>query len=345
MIARASSASCALAGLLLILSLSSCDRSPARAPTTTIATEPSFEVELKPLTPLLPNRTTHPAVDSLGNIYWVQEADRRDDVLFVIGEGEVPRVTQLSARRFPRAVMGSSGRQGHIQDVAAGPDGEIYFYFYGELGPKSLAAFGRYVPRTSKIQILADTSILADASGMGLSLPLAHGRIVFDGRSIWLWLRRTDAWAMFRIDPTKLPASGTTTLAKAYTATALDGRPLDLTRNEYDISAAGDDKLFLIDPVEGRLMTLSSGGVAKVVQSLLGFPSTTISTPTLDAKGQILVFAANADPIKPAKVEDIDNPTPPNIAYPAMLVFGDHHLLAISQTSSHTRLPSVWHPT
>ena len=165
---------------------------------------------------------------------------------------------------------------------------------------------------------------------MGLSLPLAHGRIVFDGRSIWLWLRHTDAWAMFRIDPTKLPASGTTTLAKAYTAATLDGLPLDLTRDEYDISAAGDDKLFLIDPVEGRLMTLSSGGVAKVVQSLLGFPSA-LSTPTLDAKGQILVFAANADPIKPAKVEDIDHPTPPNIAYPAMLVFGDHRLLAISR--------------
>ena len=184
---------------LLAPAMCSCDRTPA-VPTTLPVAEPAFQLVLKPLTPLLPGRPTHPAVDPLGNIYWVQEADRDDDTLFVIGDGEVPRTTQLSAATIS-AALGVSGGRGHIQDVVAGPSGEIYFYFYGSVGRQALAAFGRFFPKTGAIQILADTNSLANVSGMGFSLPLRRGRTVTDGKVIWLWLRHTDASAIFRIDP------------------------------------------------------------------------------------------------------------------------------------------------
>ena len=49
---------------------------------------------------------------------------------------------------------------------------------------------------------------------MGLSLPLQRGTVVSDNRFVWLWLRHTDAWAMFRFDPSKLPTLGMVTPAK-----------------------------------------------------------------------------------------------------------------------------------
>ena len=110
----------------------------------------------------------------------------------------------------------------------------------------------------------------------------------------------------------------------------LDGRPLDLTRDEYNISSAPDQNLFLVDPVEGRLLKISPSGVATVVQSLLGLPAA-LSTPAVDAKGQILLFAPNGDTIKPAKLEDINKPMAPPVAYPAVLVFGESHTTYIAR--------------
>src|SRR4051812_19566369 len=69
---------------------SACDRRPAAAPLPPSTQPLGYQLEIKPLTPLLPARDTHVAVDSLGNVYWVQESDRGDDTLFVIGEGEIP---------------------------------------------------------------------------------------------------------------------------------------------------------------------------------------------------------------------------------------------------------------
>ena len=69
---------------------------PRPVAATTQAADPVLDLDMKPLTPLLPNRPTHTTVDHLGNIYWVQETDRRDDTMFVIGEGGIPRATQLS---------------------------------------------------------------------------------------------------------------------------------------------------------------------------------------------------------------------------------------------------------
>src|SRR2546421_6635643 len=134
--------------LFALTMLCACDRAPAHAPATTAPAPATLELELKPVTPLLPNRPTHFAVDTLGNISWVQETDRGDDTMFVIGEGEIPRATQLSAANVA-ALLGASGGRGNIQGIAPGAGGEIYFHFSGSLGRKSLAAVGRYLPRTA----------------------------------------------------------------------------------------------------------------------------------------------------------------------------------------------------
>src|SRR6266496_3162555 len=186
--------------LLCITLLCACDRNPPHNPITTAPSEPVFELELKPVTPLLPNRPTHFAVDSLGNINWVQETDRGDDTMFVIGEGEIPRATQLSAGNIAAALGASEGR-GNIQGIAAGPAGDIYFYFSGSQGRKTLAAVGQYLPRNAKIRILADTAAVASATATGRSLPLARGSVLSDHRFVWVWLRHTDSWSVFKIDP------------------------------------------------------------------------------------------------------------------------------------------------
>jgi len=161
--------------LLSITLLSACDRQPAPLPTT--APDPVFELELKPLTPLLPSKLTHLAVDPLGNIFWVQESDRGDDTLFVIGEGDIPRATQLSADSIA-ALLGAPGGRGNIQGIAAGPAGDIFFYFNAAQGRQTFSCIGQFTPKTAAIRILADTANLAAATGMGQSLPLARGSVV-----------------------------------------------------------------------------------------------------------------------------------------------------------------------
>src|SRR5262245_51794444 len=103
----------AMAALLLV----ACDNRRA-GPTSLPARAVVFELELKPLTPLLPDRPTHLAADLLGNVYWAQETDRRDDTLFVIGEGGIPEATQLSAGNIGAALGAPSGVRGNIQAIA-----------------------------------------------------------------------------------------------------------------------------------------------------------------------------------------------------------------------------------
>jgi hypothetical protein len=191
------------------------------------------------------------------------------------------------------------------------------------------------VPRNATIQLLADTNAIASATDMGRSLPLARGSVLADRHILWLWLRHSDAWSLFRIDTRKLPSSGPSPLTRAFSAVRIDERPIDLTRDEYDLAPAGDENLFLLDPLEGRVLKITPEGVATVVRSLVGLPSS-LSTPTVDREGKLLLFAAtpgpNAPIIQPAKIEDTNAARPPDVTYPAMLIFGaGDHITAIGR--------------
>jgi hypothetical protein len=319
---------CLAIALAFALALAACDRRPSAPAVATAPAAVALELELKPITPLLPNRPTHVTVDMLGNIYWVQEGDRADDTMFVIGEGDIPRATQLSVANIA-AAMDASGARGNIHDIAAGPGGEIYFYFSGNAGRQSLACVGLFNPKTAQVRVLADADALATATGMGRSLPLARGTVISDSRNIWIWLRHTDDWAIFRVDPRGLPTSGPTRLARPFETVTLAGKPLALTRDEYQMSAAPGGMLFLLDPVAGQLLKITPSGAATVARSLVGLP-VDLSTPAVDRTGRMLLFAANDDLIKPQPGADAAagsaspiQQTKIDATFPAMLLFDD----------------------
>jgi hypothetical protein len=312
--------------LALIAPLSSCDRSPPPA-VTTAPSEPVLDLDLKPLTPLLPNRPTHVAVDNLGNIYWAQETDREDDTLFVIGQGEIPRATQLSVPIIA-VTLGVPGARGNIQGIATGPEGEIYFYFNGALGRRTVACLGQFSPKTSQMRILADTDAIAAATEMGRSLPLARASIVSDGRIVWAWLRHSDAWAIFRFDAGKLPREGPVKLTPAFTTVRLTGKPVELTREQAEISPAPEGALFLVDPQTANLLRIDATGEATVVRSLVGLPNL-LSTPVIDREGALVLFAANA-PLIGVKPND-PSPPKPIASFPSLLIFKDPRMISIDR--------------
>src|ERR1051326_2687712 len=117
--------------LLAFLLAASCNRAPTRS--SRPAPPSSYEVEFKPLTPLSPNRPTHIAVDSLGNICWVQENETADDSVFIMGEGDIPRATELTVAHIA-AALGSPGGSRNISSLAPARSGGLYFYFSGKSG-------------------------------------------------------------------------------------------------------------------------------------------------------------------------------------------------------------------
>ncbi|MGO8126934.1 hypothetical protein ACC728_39475, partial [Rhizobium ruizarguesonis] len=76
----------------------------------------------------------------------------------------------------------------------------IYFYFTGVKDKRTIAALGRFDPKTSVIRILTDTESLMKSTGFGRSLSLARGTLIAKGPVISLWLRHSDAWGIFRFD-------------------------------------------------------------------------------------------------------------------------------------------------
>src|SRR5688500_16402370 len=82
--------------LLALAPLSGCDRAD---PAAGMPLESAGKrlVQFRTLTQLLPKRTTHLAVDRLGQVFWVQEGEQAQDVMFTIGDGGIPRATRLTA--------------------------------------------------------------------------------------------------------------------------------------------------------------------------------------------------------------------------------------------------------
>jgi hypothetical protein len=310
-----------------------CDRDkPRAAVAATRPAEPVLDLAMKPLTPLLPNRPTHATVDTLGNIYWVQETDRGDDTMFVIGEGGIPRATQLSVANLA-ALLGAENAKGNIHGIAAASasGGDIYFYFLGESGRRTLACIGTFSPKTERLRLLADTDALATATGMGRSLPLARGSVVSDGRVVWIWSRHTDNWAMFRIDPSRIATSGPVRLSRAFDAVTLDGRPVEMNREDVEIAPSPSGGLFFLDVARAVLLNINPDGKASLVRSLVGLPSV-LSSPAVDKDQHLVLFAANAELIG-AKKEDPNAPkaAKTDATFPAMLIFKPDKVVSIGR--------------
>jgi hypothetical protein len=329
------------AALLLLLVAAGCGDDRPKVVPATRPVEAALDVQLKPLTPLLPNRPTHATVDGFGNVYWVQETDRRDDTMFVIGEGGIPRATQLAAANIA-ALLGAKdvkdAARGNIHGIAAAPEagGDIYFYFVGVQARRTIACIGAFTPKTERVRILADTDAVAAATGMGRSLPLARGSVVCDGRIVWMWLRHTDNWAMFRIEPGRLPTSGPAKLPRAFESVRLEGRPLELTREDMEIAPAPGGALFLLDIAGGRLVKIAPDGTATIVRSLAGLPKL-LSTPAVDRDQNLVLFAGNGEIIG-VKGQDANVAATPeklDSTYPALLIFKPDKVVSIGRDHMH----------
>lgn len=162
------------------------------------------------ITPLLPARVTHLAVDSNGQIFWLQETDhRQSDAVFRLGAGDVPEATGITPERVLRA-LNVPGTTGVIQSICAGLDDYVYFYFAGGTQREPVHAIGRF--RSSDAQtpeILVGPGAMMRDTGMGVSIDLARGTLFASARdrAVWVWVRHLDRSSLTRLDLSDLAIS------------------------------------------------------------------------------------------------------------------------------------------
>ncbi|MBC8108175.1 MAG: hypothetical protein H7Z14_16435 [Anaerolineae bacterium] len=273
------------------------------------------EVRMEPIAQLVANRTTHVAVDALGNVYWSQESEDGQDLLFVTGPGgNLPQPTTLSSTSILAAMKPTTPRPdarpapptpnksfplrppvkpgGNIQSLAAGFDGALYFYFNGGAGAAVGAqAIGRFDPRTGEIQIVADTQQLATISEMGRSLDLARGELLPCGAVIRLFLRHSDNWAILEFEPNRLPVIGPGQLTRKIRAVRLTD-PVELTAPEIELAVGPQipdptatrqtarNALLMVDRKFGAIYVVDDSGGAKFLASMVGV-SDALSEPAI----------------------------------------------------------------
>jgi hypothetical protein len=267
-------------------------------------------------------------------LWFVQESDDGDDVTFIAGASEAPRATRLSSSNILAAFGAAIENRGNIQSIAAGLNGEIYFYLKGGGKRNTIACFGRFAPRTGAIQILAGTSQLQSESGLGPSIELARGTVVVSqAGKIFLLVRHGDGAAMFRMDPRKLPSDGAMpSLAAPVRELRAPGESIPLTRADVELAPGLGDSLLLLDVWGGAIWRVSPEYDASLLCSIVGI-STQLSLPAVGRDGQIILFAGDGEPVGPHVKQRIE-PIKMDLHYPSLLMLDsgkDAKLQAIAQ--------------
>ncbi len=315
------------ATVVFLIFSSACDQSPrtiadsTESQSTTAPAPKAYVANLSVLTPLLPRRPVHLAVDPPGNLWFVQETDDGDDVTFIAGATEAPRATRLTSANVLAAAGAASTDRANIQSIASGANGEIYFYLQGGGKRNSIACFGRFAPRTGAIQILAGTSQLQSETGLGASIELARGTVVVpqSGRWLTLLVRHTDAAAMFRIDFRKLPPSGAmSALGTPINELHAPGETLSLTRADIELACGPAESILILDTWGGALWRIAPGNDVSALCSIVGI-SKQLSLPAASRDGQITLFAGDGEPIQPHVKQRIE-PVDLELRYPSLLM-------------------------
>jgi hypothetical protein len=327
--------------LVPLIAATGCDR-PAGSSTSAgrgaASSEPArpTAAQFTPITQLPPGRTVHIAVDPIGNVFYTVETEKHQDGVIVAGTASIPRATYLTSANILAAMGETVGGSGTIQDIIAGPDGAIWFYFIGGKGRTIRACIGQFVLRDEKIHIAAGTDQLKRATAMGDSIELARGSLLpAESGRLGLFVRHSDAWTIFRFDARSIPAPGTEMApARCFEKLVDDatGLELDLTRQKYELSGGPDGGLLMLDRTSGELWQIDpSNGRARVRNYLAGLPQD-LSEPLVlkREEPQLLFFAAESDRIA-AGVNDILNPRLPRAAYPALVRVSGKDLGAIGR--------------
>ena len=241
-------------------------------------TEPQT-MELRPLSQVIAGRPTHLAVDSLGNIYWVQESPDGQDILFCDGEDLIPRPTGLTTASIlagfdpaqsPSSVPGPSTGPadvgtGNIQSIAIDPDNNLLFFFNGGTGRSTCVGLGRFRLFDRSVHILAGAAVLATAARMGESVALARGQIIAPTSTPrnqpmrdWLWMHHSDAAFFLRFDPRAVETQTAIDLTPAFETLTGEDQPPSLTDDSLRFSPGLEDSLLMIDPRSTRLSRVAS---------------------------------------------------------------------------------------
>jgi hypothetical protein len=299
--------------LSAVLAVLACDRRQSSAPSQGGSTTgpngdaAALAVELTPITPLLPRLRTHVAVDLRGNIYWIQESEPAPaggDLVFVMGSSGVPQtIPALGVARLLEA-LGEQGRGGNgsIRSIAIGPDENLYVLFAGGNGPTPLWGLFLYAPAQNRVKLLADTKQLMEASQMGASLELAHGSLVSNAKTLWVWLRHTDAAAILRLVTIEGGGGGGGAGGSDVELRRLRIKPpkdVGIPNSEReDLCAGQDGSLYYIDREHAMLWRIdpAAGGEYAPLQSLDGL-SRALAVSALEEAGQLCVLAGDDAPL------------------------------------------------
>jgi hypothetical protein len=301
-------------------------------------------LQLRTVAQLLPNRRTHVAVNRVGHLFWVQETEDGHDVLFMQGETGIPRATRLGTSNILDALRdagdsaGDGPISGNIRDIVAA-EGGLYFYFFGYRGKTPKACLGQYLPQSGRIRVLADTARLFELTQMGQSLDLARASLVASGDRVYLWLRHSDASVFIAFDPRFIPALTPPKFESPLARIHSEGRPLPLTKNEYELSPGPGGTLFLLDIASAVLWQVDRSGAATVRFLLIGLPKQ-LAPPTAVGENSLVMFAAESELIG-TELQILERPDLPKFQYPALLQIRGNQISAIERTEfrAHAGFP------
>ncbi len=298
---------------IFALVVGACDRSPP-APQQQAPRVKLYSLELWPVTPLLPSRPTHVAIDVIGNLYWVQETEDGDDIVFVMGEGAIPRATLLTSANVLKAMNLERGAA-NFHSITAGVDGAVYFYVLASRGRELASAIGRFDPRSGETRIITNSDKLMSLTGMGRSIGLARGKLITSGAWVWVWIRHSDDAVLMRFDARE--AAKAQQIDPVNPFKTKSDLPVGATPEGDDLSAGPDGSLLWLSPSAGTIRRITADGGSTMLRSLAGF-SSGLSAPAMEGSGRLVIFASDTTPI-PSRA---DTPTVPSgIQYPAMLMF------------------------
>src|SRR4051812_98553 len=110
-----------------------CDRESSAPPPPPAKKARESTVEIRGVTPLLPDRRTHVAPTGTGQVFFVQEAGDAGgrETVFSLPEGGLAGATRFSNASVAEA-LNEPGAPGGIQSLAATGEGDVYYYFAGQ---------------------------------------------------------------------------------------------------------------------------------------------------------------------------------------------------------------------